>query len=270
MKKQAVRNVILSTIVLVIYFAFFFVYNYQYIMDLDDYFSILTDNSKMITAVNASRYVTNQNFIKYELYIGAIGLVVITLEVLCIRKLVSLYKDLAFRDVLTKVYSRAKLEDVFDKIEDKRNVKDVTYFLFDMNYLKQINDGYGHKTGDDFIIGMTQCLKRAFGKQVNIYRLGGDEFVVLYTGPIDADAYLDKIEDAVEYWNERINRTNVRLSFARGYFQGTWDYSDPLFRDTLYTEADNMMYEEKEAFHRIHPKSERIDRVTKEIKVRRL
>jgi 1,4-alpha-glucan branching enzyme len=66
------------------------------------------------------------------------------------------------------------------------------------------------------------------------------------------------------------NKIGVQLSFAKGYFRVTWDYNDEYFRETLYEAADDMMYEEKEAFHRIHPKSERIDRVTKEVKVRHL
>ncbi len=270
MKKQAVRNVVLATIVLVLYLAFFFVYNYYYINDLNQYFKILTSNTDMITAVNASRYATNQKFVKYELYLGLAGIVVVGLEIAAIRKMISLYKDLAFRDVLTKAYSRVKLEDVFDKIEAKKNVKTCTYFLFDMNYLKQINDGYGHKVGDDFIIAMGRILRQVFAGKGQVYRLGGDEFVAFCTGNDDPEKFIEKIDEAVDVWNSRSNRINTNLSFAKGYFHGEWDYDDILFRDTLYTEADNAMYEEKEAFHRIHPKSERIDRETKQVVVRRL
>ena len=78
------------------------------------------------------------------------------------------------------------------------------------------------------------------------------------------------IDKEVDLYNSKFNRTKVDLSFSKGYYTGPYDYKDSYFRDTLYTLADNAMYEEKEAFHRLHPRDEKIDRETKEIIVRKL
>lgn len=271
MKTQAIRNVVLSTFIMVIVFAAFVLHTLYYLQDLNQYFTILTQKSDMISAVNNSRAVANQAFFMREIIIAILGAMAVIIEVSQIRRLIDLYKGLAFEDVLTHVYSRAALEDRFDDIEKNKSVRGITYFLFDMNYLKQLNDGYGHKTGDDFLIGMAECLENAFGKDAAIYRLGGDEFVATYFDDEKRpEFFLDRIDEEIRNWNQYKNKIGVQLSFAKGYFRGTWDYNDEYFRETLYEAADDMMYEEKEAFHRIHPKSERIDRVTKEVKVRHL
>lgn len=271
MKSKAIRNVILSTLIFIIVFAIFVIHTLYYLQDLNSYFSILSQNTDMITAVNNSRAANNQNFLYQEAIIACLGTIAALLEIKQVSKLVGLYKRLAYEDALTHVYSRAALEDRFDEIEKSGSARDITYFLFDMNYLKQINDGYGHKYGDDFLIGMATCLKNAFKNEAKVYRLGGDEFVAAYFDRDKSPEYfLDAIDEEVDNWNKTKNKVSVELSFAKGYFRGTWDYEDAFFRETLYEQADNMMYEEKEAFHRIHPKSERIDRITKEVKVRKL
>lgn len=271
MKSKATKNVVLSTFILIIVFAIFVTHTLYYLQDLNSYFAILSKNTDMITAVNNSRAANNQNFLYQEAIIACFGAIAALLEIKQVSKLVNLYRSLAYEDVLTHVYSRAALENKFDEIEKHKSAHDITYFLFDMNYLKQINDGYGHKYGDDFLIGMATCLENAFKNEANVYRLGGDEFVATYFNRDRSPEYfLDAIDREVDNWNKTKNKVSVELSFAKGYFRGTWDYADDFFRETLYEQADNMMYEEKEAFHRIHPKSERIDRITKEVKVRRL
>lgn len=271
MKKRAMFNLKLTSTVMVFYFAFLFVYNFNYIDSLNEYFGILTESTDMITAVNESRYQMNLQFVKTDFILGLIGAGIILVEISCISSLLRLYKDLAFKDPLTGALSRACLDDTFDTIERKKNIEKITYYLFDMNYLKQVNDGYGHKVGDDFLIAMYQCIKNVFDSYGKVYRLAGDEFVgISYLPNLDPDEVADRLDREVKRYNDNRNRTKVLLSFSKGCCMMDFDYKDEYFRDTLYTEADNAMYEEKEAFHRIHPKNECIDRETKEVKIRKI
>lgn len=273
MKQKAITRLKIASIVMVIYFIIFFGLNFNYIESLNDFFSILTDESTALSsAVNAGRYQMNSEFIITELILGIIGIIVIGFEVACINKLIHIYKELAFKDPLTGSLSRASLNEAFDVIEKNKKVQDITYFLFDMNYLKQVNDGYGHKIGDDFLIAMSKCIRNAFNGIGEVYRLAGDEFVAIVTkqNELDPNKLVARIDQEVNAYNSGYNRTKVDLSFSKGYYTGPYDYQDSYFRDTLYTLADNAMYEEKEAFHRLHPRSEKIDRKTKEIIVRKL
>ena len=272
MKQKAITKLRISSVLMTIYFVVFFLINFNYIESLNDFFSILAKDTNFSSSVNAGRYEMNADFIRKELILGAIGILIIGYEISCIAKLIHIYKDLAFKDPLTGSLSRASLNETFDKLEKQKRVKEITYFLFDMNYLKQVNDGYGHKIGDDFLIAMSKCICSAFKGIGDVYRLAGDEFVAIVTKPdeLDPERLINRIDKEVDVYNTSYNRTKVDLSFSKGYYTGPYDYQDSYFRDTLYTLADNAMYEEKEAFHQLHPRDERIDRVTKEVIVRHL
>jgi diguanylate cyclase (GGDEF)-like protein len=49
----------------------------------------------------------------------------------------------------------------------------------DLDGFKEINDNYGHETGDIVLIEVANRLKNRFRKTDIIVRLGGDEFVIV-------------------------------------------------------------------------------------------
>lgn len=49
----------------------------------------------------------------------------------------------------------------------------------DLDSFKDINDRYGHKTGDDVLMAVTERMQQAVRTTDTVARLGGDEFVVL-------------------------------------------------------------------------------------------
>lgn len=53
----------------------------------------------------------------------------------------------------------------------------ITVAIVDMDSLKYLNDEYGHRTGDQYMIDLVDVLRSKFGDD-NVYRLGGDEFAV--------------------------------------------------------------------------------------------
>jgi diguanylate cyclase (GGDEF)-like protein len=90
--------------------------------------------------------------------------------------------DLAYMDYLTGVPNRQKLKEDFDGISEDIAKGDLCGImaLIDMDNFKDINDSYGHNTGDVMLRRLTEHLTSdpVFGG--HIYRLGGDEFVLLY------------------------------------------------------------------------------------------
>ncbi|UWF68415.1 GGDEF domain-containing protein [Brucella sp. 1315] len=50
------------------------------------------------------------------------------------------------------------------------------FLIVDVDYLKQINDQYGHPAGDDAIIAVAQALEDCLSSDSLIARIGGDEF----------------------------------------------------------------------------------------------
>ena len=64
-------------------------------------------------------------------------------------------------------------------------------FQVDADKFKEINDIYGHATGDRVIQAIGQMLKSAFPESALVARLGGDEFAVL----VPAEAFTDASGD---------------------------------------------------------------------------
>ena len=71
-------------------------------------------------------------------------------------------------------------KDLDDAIRQERT-KEFSVVVCDVNGLKQINDTYGHKAGDDYIRAASKMICEIF-QHSPVFRIGGDEFVVLLTG----------------------------------------------------------------------------------------
>lgn len=79
-----------------------------------------------------------------------------------------------FTDPLTGAYNRVGLRQIWAEISDTVTA----VCLLDCDWFKQINDRYGHPTGDVVICHIVESTR---GQGVNIARTGGDEFSLLVT-----------------------------------------------------------------------------------------
>lgn len=153
----------------------------------------------------------------------------------------SIYKELAFTDILTGLSSRAKWEADISHIEEGINAcRDITTAMIDVNNLKKVNDEFGHHEGDRLLTTVTGALKARFHEIGSCYRLGGDEFCVIML-----DRPLDMMVDTLSLVVEDLNHTALPypISFAWGCAKYNPEIHESL-SDTL-READNLMYELK-------------------------
>ena len=86
----------------------------------------------------------------------------------------------------------------FDLIQDqiirsKRAGKPFTLAIGDIDNFKNINDSYGHNTGDEVIIAIAQLMKNSLREQDIIGRWGGEEFMIVLPDT-DVDAGKDVLE----------------------------------------------------------------------------
>lgn len=102
-------------------------------------------------------------------------------------------------DLMTSVYNK---ETTRKKIELAINLysmpRTCAFFMFDLDFFKQINDTYGHASGDEVIRQTADILKTVFHKEDIIGRLGGDEFCVFYTGKNHYEVLAKKAEQICE------------------------------------------------------------------------
>ncbi|GED68049.1 hypothetical protein BRE01_17510 [Brevibacillus reuszeri] len=100
------------------------------------------------------------------------------------KKLETRLEYMAYHDVLTGLPNRRLLHiNLHDALTAARVNDELVAVLFlDCDHFKEINDTWGHNTGDTFLKMLAERLKSCVRDGDTVARLGGDEFVVLLTG----------------------------------------------------------------------------------------
>jgi diguanylate cyclase (GGDEF)-like protein len=88
---------------------------------------------------------------------------------------------LATIDPLTLIPNRRKFDDVlkYELNRDARYKNELSLIFCDLDYFKLINDGHGHKIGDDVLKEFTDLVSGNIRKTDVFARWGGEEFVLL-------------------------------------------------------------------------------------------
>ncbi|MGN0163324.1 MAG: GGDEF domain-containing protein [Candidatus Ornithomonoglobus sp.] len=149
-----------------------------------------------------------------------------------------LYKELAYKDLMTGMYNRT----AFMTDQDDKTIKeDRAFIMFDINRLKQTNDRYGHQTGDSLIVDAARCIIDTFEDIGKCYRIGGDEFAVVIDGPT-----VSEVERRLEMLEERLKQINkdrdIAVELSYGYAAQD---NNTLNNDELFKKADANMYTKK-------------------------
>jgi diguanylate cyclase (GGDEF)-like protein len=76
------------------------------------------------------------------------------------------------------------------------DAEEVALVLFDLDYLKLINDVHGHQMGDQALRCVAEVLRTATRESDRVARLGGDEFAALFVG-VERELVLRIAERAV-------------------------------------------------------------------------
>ena len=90
------------------------------------------------------------------------------------------------RDYLTNLYTRDVIVDFAKYLID--NEIQFSLALIDIDNFKNVNDNYGHTTGDHVISFLAGKLRDTFGERGVVGRFGGDEFMVVVPNITEYDA----------------------------------------------------------------------------------
>lgn len=97
------------------------------------------------------------------------------------KKAEKLVYQMAYHDPLTELPNRrlfiARLNEILEELHS--NPYAIAIMFIDLDGFKQVNDTFGHDTGDILLIHVAKRLKRSIPEEDMVSRFAGDEFAIL-------------------------------------------------------------------------------------------
>ena len=121
---------------------------------------------------------------------------ILTLLFLKLRQSNIRLAQLATLDQLTGLYTKQTAIFTLKKEIDyaNRNGSQVAVCFIDMNNFKQINDRFGHTTGDTALSKVAKRLMESVRPEDIVARFGGDEFIIIFRGKNTGTNYTSTVE----------------------------------------------------------------------------
>ncbi len=156
-------------------------------------------------------------------------------------------KELAHTDELTGLINRRSFFESAEIMlaEAREEGMVLSLLVIDADYFKQLNDTYGHATGDAALQFITEQLQISVRKTDLVCRLGGEEFAVLLPDLKEAEAeklgarILERISSRPMFWDDKI----IEMSVSCGVADTAVGYD----MTTLFKAADDALYAAKTA-----------------------
>ena len=156
-----------------------------------------------------------------------------------------LYKEQAEKDGLTEVLSRQYwLQLQVQRFEKaKRNGAGMVLAMLDIDHFKQINDTYGHLTGDSALRLFASVVEKHIREADLLGRYGGDEFVIVfYNASIQAaQSVMERIHGSLNVIALKAGSDNIVLNMS----VGLCDIREAESPEQMLQIADQRMYEQK-------------------------
>jgi len=125
-------------------------------------------------------------------------------------------KSIYLIDPLTGLYNRNVVEEFLKKELEraKRHKYDVSFIMADLDNFKQINDKFGHITGDEVLKNFAKIILENIRSSDYGIRYGGEEFLVvlIYTQAKEAFAKAEDIRQKLE--NSSTEGIKITASFG--------------------------------------------------------
>ncbi len=150
--------------------------------------------------------------------------------------------ELTFRDELTGAFNRRfMLKKLNEEIQRFSRTKlELSIILFDIDNFKQVNDNFGHNSGDNVLKKIVKTVEKRIRKTDFLCRWGGEEFIIILPDT--------KIENATKLAEEiRIAISKMVVddmeSVTASFGVSSCSNGDTV--DSIIKKADDLMYKAK-------------------------
>ena len=211
----------------------FFQYNYGYVVLVDDPYIMQV---KMLYPY-MEKLQQSLKFLRINLRLDALN-----------QNLTNIYD----KDPMTGLFNRFGYENKAIPLYQESLVRknSMMVMFVDINYMKRINDQFGHLHGDNAIKTVAESIKANVKGNWIAVRFGGDEFLIIAPGCNEEEALRTK-QAIMAFLEERNNDGSqpYRISASCGYVVTDPVNGRELGLQDYIKEADQLMYEIKQEVH---------------------
>lgn len=217
-------------------------------------FKSLINDMRLVVTANKSDVERESNILIRNIILSSVALLIIVvfiallLERRMMHPVLDNMDDLAHLDGLTGLLNRTSFLELQSLLNRKiqEGTADFGFVMFDANNLKLINDRYGHKEGDIYLLSLVEMIQDVFPGYQS-YRIGGDEFVTL----IEGEASMKDVEQRMQNihsWQENRNK-EPREIWEKPSVASAFVRFDPQLHhsaEEVLAESDAKMYRNKQ------------------------
>lgn len=160
-------------------------------MEKEKFLELFQEKIAMPLADEDEVYEIDNRFIRIKRVENESGLMGVAIDVSReIREKQRIRKERDY-DPLTKIYNRKAVQEQIERLlVNAKELKAAAFIMFDLDYLKQINDSYGHQWGDIYIQKAVEALGKIDLNKGILGRRSGDEFILFVYGYVSKDEIL--------------------------------------------------------------------------------
>lgn len=161
------------------------------------------------------------------------------------KSLSSQYEEMSKLDPMTSLLNKYTIQFLIEEYLDDMDSNDIAAILIiDMDHFKQLNDTFGHLTGDAILTDTAALIQRHFHTDCFCGRVGGDEFLVFIKHVEDTDAVYLQTELLREKIYKTVTERNISITTQVSI--GISFTSDKRCTyESLFAAADNALYQAK-------------------------
>lgn len=167
-----------------------------------------------------------------------IGVSVYAMDITSRKKQENQIVFLSNHDSLTGLYNRRYFESYVKDLSDEH--LPMGMIAGDLNGLKLVNDSFGHASGDELLVKISEAINAEVRSQDVVVRFGGDEFVILLPKTEKKD-----IVTLIDRLNTRISSIEVKSVIPSVSFGFTVIRNLNIHIDQHYKECEDMLYKNK-------------------------
>ena len=146
-------------------------------------------------------------------------------------------------DLLTGLLNKISFEEKCTNYLESRVIgAKCTMFIFDLDDFKDVNDHFGHQTGDKVLKLFSEILKGYFHPDDIIGRVGGDEFMVLVLGDMPEGFAERRCRSVIHELKTTDVDGDKGITCSIGIAEDTQGHTF----EELYNKADAALYKAKE------------------------